>query len=94
MGEQQIMLYLVYIVLVYLLFDNFNVFSMAQKKLTGVNPMVVKASMVIGGAYFLDMVIKNYVMEGFDVDFNNLDANNILATIKRALGMGDEEEDR
>jgi len=59
------MLYAVYIVLIYLMFDNMKVFSSAEKSFKGMDPMVVKVVLIGGGVYLLDMVIKKNIIEGF-----------------------------
>lgn len=67
MEQRKMMLYVVYVILVYLMFENFKVFSMAEKNARGVDPMIVKAVLVGGGVYVLDMVIQKYVIEGFEL---------------------------
>ena len=59
----QMMLYLVYAILIYMLFDNYKVFSSAQKSFKGVDPLLIKSVLVIVGVYSIDLTVKKFVIE-------------------------------
>ena len=62
----QLMNYLLYAVILYLVFEHCQVFELVQKQVKGQNPMVVKFVMVSVGVYLLNYILLRQVIEGFN----------------------------
>lgn len=75
------MLYLVYAVLIYMLFDNYKVFSSAQKSFKGMDPLLIKSVLVIVGVYSIDLTVKKFVIEPFNVQEEVQDAQDAVGGI-------------
>ena len=77
------MLYLVYAILIYMLFDNYKVFSSAQKSFKGVDPLLIKSVLVIVGVYSIDLTVKKFVIEPMSLQEG---ANTLINPLKEFFG--------
>ena len=64
---EKLLMYITFTILIVVLFEKCKVFSSAQKQFKNVDPMVVKVVLVFGGVFLFDKVVREYVVEGFEV---------------------------
>ena len=84
---EKLLMYITFTILIVVLFEKCKVFSSAQKQFKNVDPMVVKVVLVFGGVFLFDKVIREYVVEGFEVpsaitNLTNLSTDEIMNRVR------------
>jgi hypothetical protein len=84
---EKLLMYITFTILIVVLFEKCKVFSSAQKQFKNVDPMIVKVVLVFGGVFLFDKVVREYVVEGFEVpnaitNLTNISTDELMNRIK------------
>lgn len=84
---EKLLMYITFTILIVVLFEKCKVFSSAQKQFKNVDPMIVKGVLVFGGVFLFDKVIREYVVEGFEVpnaitNLTNLSTDEMMSRLR------------
>lgn len=84
---EKLLMYITFTILIVVLFEKCKVFSSAQKQFKNVDPMVVKVVLVFGGVFLFDKVVREYVVEGFEVptaitNLTNLSTDELMNRVR------------